>query len=487
MRRWIVVIFILVPLLTPAQTPFERDFEDATMRVDYVHIGNAREEWIAIDRVYRTDIWAGSRTHLVDTFNNGKYYAKVYRDGTDELIYSHGFNSIFGEYVTTGPAIKGQKRSFHESALIPWPKKPIRFVVERRQRDNTLVPVFQQRIDPDDVNIIRDVMPNDVRVHHLPGHTGSPHTSLDICIVADGYAENEEEKAKKDALHFAETLLNTAPFNRYEDRIVMSLAFQPSQDSGVSMPTRGIYKRTAAGSSFNALDLPRYMLTEDNRNFRDIAGVVPYDIAVVMVNSDRYGGGGIYNFFCTFTADNNRRDYLWLHEFGHAFGGLADEYYSSNVSYEEFYPTGVEPVEPNITALLDRDNLKWKDLLTPGIALPTDWEKDKYDGASVDYQKKRAELDSKIADMIREGSDKAEIEKLKQQAAELSTQNAERSREFIEKHPLREAVGAFEGAGYMSEGLYRPQLDCIMFSTGVKPYCKVCEQAIDKRIKWFLE
>ncbi len=487
MKRLIVLLLVTAPILVSAQTPFERDFEDATMRVDYVHMGDAKQEWIAIDRIYQTDIWAGSIKHLVDTFNNGKYYVKVYRDGTDDLIFSYGFNSIFGEYITTGPAMKGKKRAFHETARIPWPKKPVRFVVERRQRDNTLVPIFEQRIDPTDVNIIMDTMPNNVRVHHLPGHTGDPHTTLDICIVADGYTVNEEEKAKKDALHFAETMLDMAPYNRYEDKIVMSLAFQPSQDSGVSMPTRGIYKRTAAGSSFNSLDLPRYMLTEDNKDFRDIASVVPYDIAVVMVNSDRYGGGGIYNFFCTFTSDSSRRDYVWLHEFGHAFGGLADEYYSSNVSYEEFYPSGVEPVEPNITALLDKDNLKWKDLLTPGIAIPTDWGKDKYDQASIDYQKKRGELDKKIAEMTRAGADKADIEKLKQQAASLSAANAGRNREFFAKHPLREAVGAFEGAGYMSEGLYRPQLDCIMFSSGVKPYCKVCEQAIENRIKWFIE
>ncbi len=487
MRKLIAVLMIAVPLLAPAQTPFERDFEDATMRVDYVHMGNAKEEWIAIDRMYHTDIWAGSVHNLVDPFNNGKYYVKVYRDGTDELIYSYGFNSIFGEYVTTGPALKGKKRVFHETALIPWPKKPVRFVVERRQRDNTLVSIFEQQIDPENVNIVWDTMPNNVRVHHLPGHTGDPHTSLDICIVADGYTENEEEKAKKDALHFAEALLNMPPYNRYEDRIVMSLAFQPSQDSGVSMPTRGIYKRTAAGSSFNSLDLPRYMLTESNRNFRDIASVVPYDIAVVMVNSDRYGGGGIYNFFCTFTANNSRRDYLWLHEFGHAFGGLADEYYSSAVSYEEFYPSGVEPVEPNITALLEAEKLKWKEMVTPGIALPTDWGKAEYDQASVDYQKKRAELDKKIAEMTRKGADKAEIRKLEQQAADLSASNAERNDAFFAKHPLREAVGAFEGAGYMSEDLYRPQLDCIMFSVGVKPYCAVCEQSIENRIKWFVE
>ncbi len=465
---------------------FNRYFEDATLRVDYVHMGDAQEEWIAIDRLVRTDTWGGSLVNLVDPFNNGKYFIKVYAGDSDELIYSRGFNSIFGEYITTGPALKGIKGAYHETALIPAPKAPVKFVVERRIRDNSLVPIFEQIIDPANVNIVQGAQPNDVDIVRLAGE-GDPHTSMDLVIVPDGYTASEKDEAIEDARYFAELLLDQAPFSNYADRINITCTFRASQDSGPSMPTRGIYHRTAAGSSFNALDLPRYMLTEDNRNFRDIACTVPHDIAIIMVNSDRYGGGGIFNFFCTFTAKNSRRDYLLIHEFGHAFAGLADEYYSSNVSYEEFYPRGIEPVEPNITALLDPENIKWKDLVTPGTKLPTDWGKTDYDNANRTYQEERRKLDDKIARLTREEADPAEIDAVKKKAAALSKENADRYNRLFTESPLTDVVGAFEGAGYMSEGFYRPQLDCIMFSTGLKPYCKVCERAVEQRLKWYLD
>jgi len=490
MKRIPMLVLIMLAITSPAlcdnPVTFDQYFEDATFRIDFVHVGNAAEEWIAIDRLYQTDVWGGSLLNLVDPFNNGKYFIKVYAADTNTLIYARGFNSIFGEYVTTGPALKEEKRAFHETALIPAPKAPVKFTVERRQRDNTLVPVFEQIIDPADVNIIRGVQPSDVEAVHLVGD-GDPHTSMDLVIVPDGYTAEEKDTAIADARYFAGKLLDMAPFDRYKDRINVTCTFRASQDSGPSMPTRGVYNRTAAGASFNALNLPRYMLTDDNRNFRDIACTVPHDIAVIMVNSDRYGGGGIFNFFCTFTAHNSRKDYLWLHEFGHAFAGLADEYYSSNVSYEDFYPRGIEPVEPNITALLDPDNLKWKDMVTPGTPIPTDWGKAEYDAASMAYQQKRRELDDRVARLTREGADEEEITKAKEEADALSKANADRYNKLFKESDLKDVVGAFEGAGYMSEGFYRPQLDCIMFSTGVKPYCRVCERAVEARLKWYLE
>ena len=202
-----------------------------------------------------------------------------------------------------------------------------------------------------------------------------------------------------------------------------------------------------------------------------------------IVDHDRYGGGGIYNFFCVFTAHNVWSNYLLLHEFGHSFAGLADEYYTSSVAYNEFYPKGIEPIEPNITALLDSENLKWKEFLSPGIDIPTLWKKDEYDRIDMAYQKKRREMNIQITNLKREGAAGSEVEMLGKKLDQLSLDHNKKVQAFFAASRLRDKVGAFEGAGYSSQGLYRPMLDCLMFTRGEKPYCKVCERAVVEVIK----
>jgi len=177
----------------------------------------------------------------------------------------------------------------------------------------------------------------------------------------------------------------------------------------------------------------------------------------------------------TFTAplplDNQWYEYLMLHEFGHSFTGLADEYYTSQVAYNEFYPRGIEPVEPNITALLNPKDVKWKKLLTPGTAVPTPWEKEEFDRFDLAYQKVRQELNERIARMKREGAPKDEVTKLEAESEKLSLEQGKKVEEFLARSKYAGKVGVFEGAGYASTGLYRPAVDCIMFTKGAKPYC----------------
>ncbi|NOY23337.1 MAG: peptidase M64 [Acidobacteria bacterium] len=479
----IILLCVSLPARTAESVEFNRYFENVTLRVDLAHVGDKKTEWFVIDRLYKTPVWAGAPGHMIDTFNNGRYFIRVFDSKSGKLIFSRGFNSIFGEYATTKPATDGIKRAFSETALIPFPQKPVALSISARNRDNSLKEIFRQLIDPKSLNIIR--LKPDKGTEAIPITGGSdPHRAMDMVIVADGYTGAERNKAVSNAKHFADKMLAMAPYSRYRDNINITLAFHPSTDSGCSEPTRGIYKRTAVNASFNSLGLPRYLLTEDNRDLRDIAGVVPYDIAVVMVNSPRYGGGGIYNFFCVFTADNPYRDYLFLHEFGHAFAGLADEYYSSAVTYDDFYPRGVEPMEPNITALLDPEHVKWQKLITPGISIPTPWGKSEYDHHNLDFQKKRRLLDNKIAKLMRNGAPPDQINVLKAKAEKLLKQNAKWVKQFFAENPAKEKVGAFEGAGYISKGLYRPMLDCIMFSKGEKPLCKVCEAAVAARLRF---
>ncbi len=484
MRLVIFSILILFPKFIFAEEGliFEDYFTERTMRIDYYHIGNAEEEIITIDRIYKVGIWAGSRKNLIDNFNNGRYYVKVFDAKTGKLIFSKGFDSYFGEYKTTNEAIKGKKRTYHETVLIPFPKNKIRIEFETRGKDFNLRTFFTELIDPDDIFILRENIRTDVEIIEVLKN-GEPKDMVDMVIVAEGYTKNEKDKLKKDLNKFKKVFFSQEPYKSMRNKFNIYSVFKASEERGCDEPSHGIYKNTCLGTTFDSLRLERYLLTEDNKSLRDIAGVVPYDTLLIMVNQKRYGGGGIYNFYCTFTTDNQWFDYLLLHEFGHSFAGLADEYYTSTVAYNEFYPKGIEPTEPNITALLDPENLKWKDLVSKDVEIPTPWEKDEFDKMDLELQRIRGKLNAKIAKLKREGAPKQEVEKLEMEAERLSKEHAEIVDKFIAKSKYLGKVGAFEGAGYSSKGLYRPMIDCIMFSKGRKPYCKVCEEAIKRVIK----
>ena len=483
-----LLLLVLCPLVVNAQTGirFNEYFVDKTMRIDYYHTGNSQEEWITIDRVYQQGIWAGSLTRLLDEFNNGRFFVKVYDRDSGRLLYSKGFDSYFGEYKTTDKAIKGERRTFHESAIIPFPKKQIRFTLETRDRENSLHPIFSQNIDPASIDIFKDKLSRDVKVFEVQ-KTGDSHKKVDIAFIGEGYTLEEEGKFKDDLERMKSVFFNQEPYKTYENRFNIYGVLKVSQESGCDEPRYGVYKNTAVSTSFNSLGSERYLLTEDNKSVRDIAAHVPYDALFIMVNHKRYGGGGIYNLYCTFTVDNQWYKYLFLHEFGHSFSGLADEYYTSSVAYNEFYSRGVEPVESNITALLDPQNVKWKPVLTEGIEIPTPWEKDEYDRMDNAYQKKRQELNEKIAILKRNKTSQEDITKTEEEAEELSRLHAKRVDDFLAKSQYAGTVGVFEGAGYSAQGLYRPMLDCLMFTKGDKPFCIVCEQAVIKMIKFYTE
>jgi len=483
-----VLSALVLSLTLSAQLPedFDRYFMDKTMRIDYFHIGDAKEEIATIDQVYEQGIWAGSVSNLIDTFNNGRYYVKIHELSSDKLIFSKGFDSYFGEYKTTDTAMNGMKRTYHETILIPYPKNKIRFMLEVRNRENKLLLLFSQVVDPAGVDIRKEHLDKDVKVFEMI-KSGHPHQKVDVAIIAEGYTKEEEEKCRADLERFADILFSQEPYKSYRDRFNIYGVFKPSEQSGCDEPRRGEFKNTALGASFNSLGSERYLLTEDNKALRDVAAHAPYDALFIMVNHKRYGGGGIYNLFCTFTTDNQWYKYLFLHEFGHSFAGLGDEYYTSSVAYNEFYPRGVEPTEANITALLDPENLKWKEFITSGVSIPTPWEKEEFDKMGMDYQKIRQKINQKIEEMKRQGAPQDEIDRIVQKSEQLSKEHADRIDAYLAQSKYRDKVGAFEGAGYSAKGLYRPMLDCLMFTKGDKPYCKVCEQAIIRVIKHYSE
>jgi hypothetical protein len=489
MRKSLLFFGILCLSLTalPQVSPdFQTYFLDRTLRVDYFHIGDAKGESITLDRLSQGGVWAGSAKSLADPFEIGRYCVKVFDAAGKTLLYSRGYDAYFGEYKTTDEALKGIQRTYAETALIPFPKEKILFTIEVRDRENNIKPLFKQEIDPANIFIIKASPPKDIKVFDLTA-IGDPHRKVDIAILAEGYTAAEEAKVKKDFERFAGIFFQHEPYRSHKDLFNIRGVFRPSEESGISEPSHGSFRRSAMGCTFDSLGSERYILTEDNRAVRDTAGAVPYDAVMIMINATRYGGGGIYNLYTTFTADNQWHEYVFLHEFGHCFGGLADEYYSSTTAYNDFYPKGIEPVEANITALLHPPDVKWKAVVTPGTAIPTPWEKADFDKMDAEYQKVRQEINQKIAKMKREGAPKIDVEKLQAESERLSKEAADRMDAYFAKSKYLGVVGAFEGAGYSSTGLYRPMLDCLMFSKGAKPLCKVCEDHVAKVIRYLTE
>jgi len=479
-----ISILIFGTLFAFPDVKFDKHFLDKTMRVDYFHAGDAKDEIITLDRVYEQGTWAGSRRHLVDPFDLGRYGIKVFDASTGELLFSKGFDSYFAEYKTTEGALKGIKRTYHESALVPYPKAKIRFAVEMRNRENVLRPLFSAEIDPADIYINREPLGGGVKVFPVK-KSGDPRARVDVAVIAEGYEAAENAKFKADLERFAAVFFVREPYKSREGRFNFSGVFKASAESGCDEPSHGIYKNTVLNASFDSLGSERYLLIEDNKSLRDIAAHVPYDALYVIVNHKRYGGGGIYNLYCTFTSDNQWYEYLFFHEFGHSFAGLGDEYYTSAVAYNEFYPQGIEPLEPNITALLDPRKLKWKGLLSPGIAIPTPWEKAEYDAMDGGFQKIRQEVNAKIAKMKREGAAAADVIQAEEESERLSREHAGKLDDFLARSKYVGKTGAFEGAGYAAQGLYRPALDCLMFSKGAKPFCRVCEAAVIRVIDYY--
>jgi hypothetical protein len=461
---------------------FDDTFLDATLRIDFYHVGNAEKESISLDRLMRQGVWAGPTDQLVESVSYGGYLVEARDVASGDLVFSKGFDSYFREYRTTGPAIDGTLRTYHETVLLPFPKKTLQVVISTRDADGPAAPIAEFTVDPSSIDIATEPPRRDVVV--VETHpAGPPAEVLDIAILGEGYTRDELDKFRADVARATSVLLGHEPYASHRARIAVRGVLAYSRESGCDQPTRGDYRDTALGATFNSFGSERYLLTEDNRNLRDIAANAPYDALLIMINHDRYGGGGIYNLYCTFTADSEWADYLLLHEFGHSFGGLADEYYSSSTAYNEFYPRGQEPEQPNITALLDPQNLKWKDLVDPATEIPTPWGKEGYDREDNAYQERRKVLNEAIAEAARAGSPEEKVLELKKKEARHAADHALWAQEYLAASVWAGKVGAFEGAGYSSTGLYRSSLDCLMFSRRVQPLCPVCVRSVAAMIE----
>lgn len=448
---------------------FHAQFTGATLRFDYHHTGDAKSEHIAPTGLRLEGEWAGSRTQLVDPTNFGKYLFEVVDPASGNVLFSRGFCSIFGEWETTGEA-KQTWRAFEESQRFPEPRAEVELRLRKRAADGSFAaPFFAQKFDPTSRFVDRAPLRAGARV--VPIHESGPATErLDLLVLAEGYTKAEELKFEADAKRLTRALLDTPPFSTRSADLNVRGLFVASPQSGIRDPRRELWSDSAFGASYNAFDSDRYVLTYRDRELRELAAAAPYDFLVILFNGRKYGGGGIYNLWSTCASDTSVAEYVFVHELGHSLGGLADEYYSSQVSYEEFTPPGTEPWEPNVTALREPWNLKWRELIEPGTPLPTPWEKANYDAVDLKFQSRRAEL--------AKGRDDAANEALFAEVKAVTTP-------LLQAEKFAGRVGAFEGAAYEARGLYRPSVDCIMFTRNPTTFCAVCERAIDRVISMY--
>ncbi len=460
-------LLILGLLLAPQQGPapsFDSLFTGATMRIDYFHTGGPSSgETVSLDRVVNDGDWPGSRTQLLDSTNLGKYRFEVRRKGAGTVVYSRGFASVYGEWETTGEQ-KTAHRTFHESLRFPWPREPVTVTLFKRQADNRFAQLWATDIDPQSRFVNRAPLAQHAGRVWPVFVNGPPAEKVDLLVIGEGYTASEMTKFHADVNRLLPALFNEEPFKSRKGDFNVRALDLPSAESGINRPNAGVFRRTPLSTEYNIFDSERYVLTLDNRVLRDAASAAPYEFIEILVNDKTYGGGGIFNDQATASVDSAFSPYVFVHEFGHHFAALADEYYTSDVAYETGAAQKPEPWEPNVTALHDPSQLKWKDLVTAGTPLPTPWSKEEYEKHTASIQQRRREIRARNAP-------ESEMDALFREQQAWDTK-------FLSSMTYSGRVGAFEGASYEAHGLYRPEADCIMFTRDAVGFCRVCRRAI---------
>jgi hypothetical protein len=434
-----------------------------TMRVDYFHTGSAAEEHFSLDQVAIEGAWPGPPGRPIDDTNLGKYYFEVLDRKTNQLLYSRGFASIFGEWELT-PEAKTGWRTFSESLRFPAPSAPVQVVLKKRDRQNAFREVWSVLVDPADPMVDRSAPPP-YPVWAVM-QNGEPRDKVDLLLMGDGYTAAEMDKWHADARRLSELLFAVSPFKERRGDFNVWAIDTPAHESGVARPSDGVWRHSPLGARYDAFGSERYILDFDNPRLRRIAAAAPYEFIEIVVNDRKYGGGGIFNLYATVAADNQWTPYVFVHEFGHHFAGLADEYYTSDVAYSASSERP-EPWEPNVTA--DPKAARWAEMIAPGTPLPTPWPKAAFEADQKRIQARRREIRA-------QHRPEAEMEALFAEEMQLDAR-------LLGSSQYARNVGAFEGAGYEATGYYRPQADCIMFTRDPVGFCAVCRRAIQRIIE----
>ena len=457
-RALALLCAILLSSLAGAQT------QPRTWRLDFYETGGPGIEAYSFDRLVIEPLaWPDNPAANVEPQPTGNYRFEIISSG--KTIFARGYDPAFAEWLTTAES-KKVRRTFQDSLRFPALTAKADVILKKRSEEGTYKEVWRYSIDPADPFIDRST-PARQQAIEVEKH-GEPSTKVDLLLLGDGYTAAEcTSTFRQQAQRLSAALFRVDPFkSRRNDFNVWGLC-PPSAESGIASPSRGIFRRTPVGAAYDAFASERYILTFENRAWRDIAAWAPYEYVIILTNGATYGGGGLYNVFSTAAAGNDFAEYLFIHEFGHHFAGLADEYYTSPVAYEP--PARIfEPWAANATAQADRSKLKWRDLLTPGVPLPTPWPKQQFEAMQKDYQATRAKL---RADKRPEAEMTA-----------LFRREGEAEMKMFATAEHRGKVGLFQGANYDAKAFYRPELDCIMFSRNPVPFCTVCQRALSQQI-----
>lgn len=461
-----IVILSLLFLLLFLSAPVAAREVPATVRVDYYHSGNASIEMFSLHQVVLEPLpWPGNPDKAIDTSGRGYFMFQVEEPGSGEVLYSRGYSSIFQEWQSTAEA-REMNRSFHESVRFPKPDQPVRLRVLKRNEAQGFDSIWDVEIDTEDMLVVRAHPPAPAQVLELHV-SGAPPDKVDVVLLGDGYTAGEADKFAADALRLTRALFTYSPFKERAGDFNVWGINPPATQSGVNRPSNGTFRFSPSGTTYDAFRSERYVLAFDNLGMRRILQHTPYEFIVILGNSETYGGGGIYGLYSTVAAASEWSDYLFVHEFGHHFAALADEYYTSDVAYEATTDRP-EPWEPNVTALHDPSLLKWGSLVKEGTALPTAWPKEEFEAFQRENQARRAQL-------RKENRPESEMNQLFEEEQRWVD---ELFAAYPETHSL---VGAFEGANYMATGYYRSEMNCTMFTRHDR-FCRVCSDALTEII-----
>ena len=466
-HRWRGRLASLIAASTMVTVP-QADAAPGTFRLDFYFTGGPQEEIYSLDRVVAEPLpWPGPPPARLDPSDYGVYRVEI-EDSAGHVTFRRGFSPLFWEWTTTAEA-RDRTRTFHESVRFPEPAEPVTVVFSKRDERGNFEEVWRVAVDPADPYVDRAVPPR-LEVLELERH-GEPTNKVDLLLLGDGYTSDEcASKFRADAERMRTALFRLDPFRERRDDFNVWGLCPPSPESGISRPSTGIHRASPVGTTYDIFGAERYVLTYDNRSLRNIAARAPHDYIVILANAETYGGGGLYNVYATVTVDNDFADYLFVHEFAHHFAALADEYYTSPLVYEP--PEEIfEPWEPNVTTLPNATALKWRDLLTPGVPLPTPWPKEAYEEYMRDVQARRIAI--------------REQELPEEAMSALFREEQQASSRMLGSAEFAGAVGAFQGANYDAEAYFRPQIDCVMFTRNEVPFCRVCERVLSKVIDFY--
>ena len=405
--------------------------QDKTLRVDYIFSGTAKSQAISLDEMSCYDGWAGRRVNLDTVPVRGNGQITLTDAQTGEVLYRHCFSTLFQEWQSTEEATRISK-AFENVFLLPMPAQKAYVYIELYDVKGNVASSHRHLVDPADV-LIRRVTPTPAPYKYIH-QSGSVEEKIDVAIVAEGYKDEEADLFYEDARKAVEAILAHEPFGTYKDCFNFVAIALPSKDSGVSVPYEGEWKDTAVKSHFSTFYMDRYLTTLRLKNLHDKLAGVPYEHIVILANTDTYGGGGILNSYTLTTAHHPSFKPVVVHEFGHSFAGLGDEYYYDD-QYSEYYYPDCEPWEQNITTLFDFQS-KWDDMLPRTISIPT-----------------------------------APVENVWKEIKEGKTPES--------------FIGVYEGGGYQSKGVYRPYPDCRMKTNAAETFCPVCQRAIARVIEHY--